>query len=50
MIASTIQNEWAYVGVAWGVTAAVIGTYTVAVMRRGRELAKRVPEERRRWM
>lgn len=50
MIAATIQNEWMYVGVAWGVTVTVLATYAVAVLRRGRELSKRVPGESRRWM
>jgi len=50
MLASTISNEWVYVGVTWGATAAVIGGYAAYVIRRGRELSKRVPSERRRWM
>ena len=50
MIAATIQNEWVYVGVAWGLTAGVVGAYTIAVLRRGRELSRRVPEDKRRWM
>lgn len=50
MIASTISNEWVYVGVTWGATAAVVGGYAYWVLRRGRELSKRVPEDQRRWM
>lgn len=50
MLASTISNEWVYVGVTWVATFGVIGGYAVAVIRRGRELSKRVPEDRRRWM
>lgn len=50
MIASTIQNEWVYVGVTWVATAAALGGYAVAVLRRGRRLSERVPEDRRRWM
>ena len=50
MIVAAIHNEWWYVGGAWGATVAVLGTYTVVTLRRGRALAKRVPEDRRRWM
>lgn len=50
MIASTISNEWVYVGVSWGATVVVIGGYVATVLRRGRQLSKRVPEDRRRWM
>jgi hypothetical protein len=50
VIAATIQNEWVYVGGAWGATIVVLGAYTVALLRRGRALAKRVPEDKRRWM
>lgn len=50
MIASTISNEWVYVGITWGATVAVIGGYAALVLRRGRALSKRVPEDRRRWM
>ena len=50
MIAATIHNEWVYVGGAWGATFVVLGTYTVLLLRRGRALARRVPEDKRRWM
>jgi len=50
VIAATISHEWAYVGVAWGATVGVLGAYTVTVLRRGRALSKRVPEDQRRWM
>ncbi|MFN8051899.1 MAG: heme exporter protein CcmD [Acidimicrobiales bacterium] len=52
MIAGVVNNgaAWAYVGAAWAVTAAVVGGYTVSVLRRGKALSKRVPEDKRRWM
>ena len=50
MIAAQISGEWAYVGVAWGVTAVVIGGYALSIVRKGRRLSARVPKESRRWM
>ena len=50
MLASTISGEWVYVGVTWGATVAVLGAYAALVVRRGRALSKRVPEDQRRWM
>lgn len=50
MLATTITNEWVYVGVTWGATTVVLAGYATWVLRRGRELSKRVPEDRRRWM
>ena len=50
MFASTISNEWVYVGVTWVATAGVIGAYAALVIRRGKQLSRRVPEDRRRWM
>ena len=50
MLASTISNEWAYVGITWGATAAVIGGYAVMVLRRGRRLSREVPDDQRLWM
>ena len=50
MIAAEIANEWVYVGLAWGISAAAVGGYAVSLIRRGRRLSQRVPEESRRWM
>lgn len=50
MFASTISNEWAYVAITWGATAAVLGGYATLVIRRGKRLSKQVPEDQRRWM
>lgn len=50
MLATTIQNEWVYVGITWVSTIVVLGGYAGWMLRRGRELSKRVPPERRRWM
>jgi hypothetical protein len=38
-----------YVAAAWGGTAALIGLYTLSVLRRGRKLSRQVPPEERRW-
>jgi hypothetical protein len=43
------MNYVGYVAGGWGVAIALVGLYTVNVMRRGRALSKRVPAEERRW-
>ncbi len=40
----------AYVALAWIVTFGSVGGYGVHVIRRGRQLSKVVPPQRRRWM
>ena len=40
----------AYIATAWIVTMLVIGLYSIWIIRRGKELSSRVPEEERRWM
>ncbi len=52
MIAQQIQNSeaWTYVGITWGATAVVLGGYVLLILRRGKALSKRVPEDKRRWM
>lgn len=39
-----------YIAVAWLVTFLTIAVYALWVLRRGRELSRRVPEDERRWM
>jgi len=39
-----------YIAVAWIVTFVSLALYSLWVIRRGRELSRRVPEEQRRWM
>jgi hypothetical protein len=39
-----------YIALAWIVTMVVVAAYSYWVIRRGRELSSRVPEEDRRWM
>lgn len=39
-----------YIALAWVVTFVAVGCYSAWVLRRGRELSRRVPEEDRRWM
>jgi hypothetical protein len=39
-----------YIALAWIVTFVAIGAYSAWVLRRGRDLSQRVPEEERRWM
>ena len=43
-------SDWTYVALGWGAGVVVIGGYTVALLRRGRRLARRVPPDERRWM
>ncbi|HEY9555702.1 MAG TPA: hypothetical protein VIR58_03140 [Acidimicrobiales bacterium] len=38
-----------YVAAGWGIPLAVLAAYTVRTLRRGRELAERVPPEEHRW-
>jgi len=41
---------WAYVAMAWGITAVVLIAYAIWIIVRGRALSRRVPPEDRRWM
>ncbi|NLA36200.1 MAG: hypothetical protein GX868_11040 [Actinobacteria bacterium] len=52
MLAQTVNNTdaWVAVAISWGLTAGVLGGFSAYVLRKGRELSKRVPEDRRRWM
>lgn len=40
----------AYIVIAWIVTFGAIGGYAAVVVRRGRQLSRRVAPDRRRWM
>jgi hypothetical protein len=42
-------EQWNYVLVGWGLCIAAFVAYTVALMIRGRRLARQVPPEERRW-
>lgn len=42
--------QWPYIIIAWLLMALILGGYVFATLRRGRELSKRVPEGKRRWM
>jgi hypothetical protein len=39
-----------YIITAWVVSFGAVGGYAVAIIRRGRQLSRRVAPERRRWM
>lgn len=39
-----------YIATAWIVTFGALALYAFWVIRKGRELSSRVPEEHRRWM
>jgi len=43
------QNEWSYVLVGWGLTVALVAGYACVVARKGRQLARQLPPEERRW-
>jgi hypothetical protein len=45
-----LANEWAYVGWGWAISAVGLGAYIAAVLRRGKALSRRVPDEEQRWM
>lgn len=34
----------------WGISFGVMAVYALSVVRRGRAVAQRVPQDRRRWM
>ena len=42
--------HWQYVIPGYLFVAVVLGTYTVALIRRGRQLSKQVPEGKRRFL
>lgn len=43
------ENEWSYVLVGWAAIILGIAAYAVAVVRKGRQLAKQLPPDERRW-
>lgn len=43
-------NPWPLMIVAFVLTVVVLTTYTVWVLRRGRQLSRAVPPEQRRWL
>ena len=43
-------SQWPFIIGAWGATVAVLGGYAASIIRRGRQLSRQVPPERRRWM
>ena len=45
-----MSTTTAYIVIAWVVTFGAIGGYAAAVVRRGRQLSRRVAPDRRRWM
>lgn len=52
MFAATVNNAdaWTSVAISWGLTFGVLGGYALYVLRKGKLLSKRVPEDKRRWM
>ena len=43
-------NEWGYVAAGWGVIILGLVVYAALIIRKGRQLARQVPPEDRRWM
>jgi hypothetical protein len=39
-----------YLIAGWGIALGTLGLFAVATVRRGRDLARRVPAERSRWL
>ena len=44
------STQWAYVGAGAGIVIVGITLYTVLVLRKGRQLARQLKPEDRRWM
>jgi hypothetical protein len=44
------SNQWAYVAAGYGLVLVGIVVYTLLVLRKGRQLARQVKPEDRRWM
>ena len=49
MAAVLAMTHGGYVAAGWIATAALLGGYAVATIRRGRRLSQVVPPEERRW-
>ena len=43
-------SYWGYVFAGYGFCAVAIGGYVVHIVRRGRQLSRQVPPEKRRWL
>lgn len=43
------MSDGGYLAAGWGATIALIGTYALVTLRRGRRLSRRVPAGDRRW-
>ncbi|MEM9465891.1 MAG: hypothetical protein AAGA90_10990 [Actinomycetota bacterium] len=39
-----------YLIAGWGISLGALGLYAIRITARGRQLASRVPADRRRWM
>ncbi len=44
------SSQWGYVAAGYGLVLAGIVVYTLLVLRKGRQLARQVKPEDRRWM
>lgn len=44
------DNEWAYVGGAYGLVVVVLVLYAAYTITRGRKVGRQLPPEDRRWM
>lgn len=44
------MSAWGYVALGWFITFAVVITYIVLVLQRGRRLSRQVPPEEQRWL
>jgi hypothetical protein len=45
-----MNSQWYYVIASWVVVLGGLGGYAATVLRKGRALSTKVPEEKRRWM
>ena len=43
------MNDWPMILLGWGVTAAAVAGYAARVLRRGRVLARQVPDADKPW-
>jgi hypothetical protein len=44
------SSQWGYVGAGFGLVLVGLVVYTLLVLRKGRQLARQVKPEDRRWM
>ena len=49
-LATEQLSQWPFIIGAWVATVVVLAGYAVSVIRRGRQMSRQLPPDRRRWM